>query len=300
MMKQNTLQRAMSVPEAIGAKLVLALALFVALLSVPGALLFCAPGAAFADGQSGTYVFDQRGLFSSDEFSTLEAQGADLASKYNMGVYFLTTDYMDGLQSPSSSQRTNYATTFYKDHGLGLNKSDKSYGDGVMFVIAADSRDYVTIAYGQGSYSFSDTGIEAMEEAVLDNIRDHKDNWYGAATTYYKNIGDQLGYYARHGSPQEPLSGSDWALRIFLILGIPLIITYTIIKGWRREMLTAVEQSEASNYLDRESVNVTKSSDTFIRTTLVATPKPKDNDSGGGGWGGGGGGGFSSSGGGKF
>ena len=61
-----------------------------------------APAAAFAaiddvtlmknaTAQTGTYVFDERGLFTSSEFDTLEAQGAELASKYNMGVYFLTT-----------------------------------------------------------------------------------------------------------------------------------------------------------------------------------------------------------------
>ena len=253
-------------------------------------------------GQAGTYVFDERGLFSSAEFGELESKGAELAGKYGMGVYFLTTDYMDGLSDPTSSQRTSYATTYYKEHGLGLNPADgMTYGDGIMFVIAADSRDYVTIAYGQGSYSFSDSGIDAMEDAVLDNIKDHRDNWYGAATTYYDQIGRQLDYYDRHGKAQQPLDTFDWVLRLFIILGIPLIVTFIVIRNWISAMKTAVEQSEAGNYLDRESVNVTKANDQFVNTTLVATPKPKSNDSGGGGgWGGGGGGGFSSSGGGKF
>ena len=255
-----------------------------------------------AQGQSGTYVFDERQLFTAEQFATLEAKGAELASKYNMGVYFLTTDYMDGLSNPSSSQRTNYATTFYKEHKLGLNPaSGTDYGDGIMFVIAADSRDYVTIAYGQGSYSFSDKGIETMENAVLDNIKDHKDNWYGAATTYYDQVGRQLDYYDRHGKAQKPLGLLDYAIRIFIFIGIPLIVTFFVIRKWESDMKTAVEQSEAGNYLDAGSLTLTRQDDQFVNTTLVATPKPKSNDSGGGGgWGGGGGGGFSSSGGGKF
>ena len=274
---------------------------------VLGVSLFALPPAAMASdinyqGKTGTYVYDERGLFSSSEFDALESQGAELASKYNMGVYFLTTAYMDGLSDPTSSQRTSYATTYYKEHQLGLNPTDgKNYGDGIMFVVAANSRDYVTIAYGQGSYSFTDKGIEAMEDAVLENIKDHRDDWYGAATTYYERIGSQLDYYARHGKAQEPLDTMDWVLRIFIILGIPLIVTFVIIRKWIRDMQTAVEHSEAGNYLDRNSVHVTRANDQFVNTTLVATPKPKSNDSGGGGgWGGGGGGGFSSSGGGKF
>ena len=272
------------------------------------ASLLALPGAAFASDfyyqpQTGTYVYDERGLFSPDEFATLEATGAELAGKYDMGVYFLTTDYMNGLDNPTSSQRTDYATTYYKEHSLGLNPADgKNYGDGIMFVIAANSRDYVTIAYGQGSYSFTDKGIEVLEDAVLENIKDHRDNWYGAATTYYAEVDRQLDYYARHGKALEPLDGVDWAIRIFIIIGIPLIVTFVIIRKWMSDMKTAVEQSEAGNYLDPGSVVVTRQNDQFLRTTHTVTPKPKDNDSGGGGggWGGGGGGGFSSSGGGKF
>ena len=249
----------------------------------------------------GSYVFDERGLFTESQVATLDAQAAELADKYKMGVYFLTTSYMNGLSDPSSSQRTNYATTYYKEHKLGLNPTDgKDYGDGIMFVIAADSRDYVTIAYGQGSYAFSDKGIEAIEDAVLDDIRDHKDNWYGAAETFYSAVASQLAYYDRHGKAQQPLGMIDYLIRIALILLVPALITFFVIKGWRNAMKTAREQSEAGQYLDRSSLQMIRSEDTFVNTTLAVTPKPKRNDSGGDGWGGGGGGGFSSSGGGKF
>ena len=275
-------------------------ALLVAALLACALALFPAPQAAYAE--SGTYVFDEYGCFAADEFQALEAKGAELADKYDMGVYFLTTDYMNGLADPSSSQRTDYATTYYKNHGLGLNPADgRNYGDGIMFVIAVASRDYVTIAYGQGSYSFSDEGIEAMEDTVLDNIADHKDDWYGAATTYYSQVGSQLQYYDAHGKAQQPIGLTGYLIRFFIFLGIPLIITFLVIRSWRNQMKTAVEKSEASSYLDAGSLNLTRSDDQFVNTTLAVTPKPKHEDrGGGGGWGGGGGGGFSSSGGGKF
>lgn len=278
--------------------LLLAIALAFSLCVAPGLAL--AAESTSSTGQTGTYVFDERGLFSSSEFETLESTAKALADNYNMGVYFLTTDYMNGLSDPSSSQRTSYATSYYSENGLGLNKGSNAYGDGIMFVIAADSRDYVTIAYGQGSYSFSDKGIEAMEEDVLDNIRDNKNNWYGAATTYYEDIGSQLAYYASHGKAQQPLGLIDWIIRLLIILGIPAVVTFVIVNGGISAMKTAREQSEASQYLDPQSLNVTRANDQFVNTSLVATPKAESKDSDGGGWGGGGGGGFSSSGGGKF
>lgn len=216
-----------------------------------------------------------------------------------MGVYLLTTSYMGGYVDPTPSQRTSYATTYYKEHGLGLNPGGNGYGDGIMLVVAADSRDYVTIAYGQGSYSFSDAGIAAMEDIVTDYL--HDNDWYDAAGAYYDGIGSQLAYYDRHGTAQVPLGLMDWVIRLFIIIGIPLIVTFFVIKGGIDAMKTAKEQGEAGHYLDPASVRVTSQSDQFVNTTLVTTPRPRDNGGGGGGgWGGGGGGGFSSSGGGKF
>ena len=275
-----------------------ALILCASMMALPARALAATDAATANGAQSGTYVFDERGLFDSSQFDTLESKAQELANKYNMGVYFLTTTYMGGYVDPTSSQRTEYATNYYKEHQLGLNPGSNGYGDGIMFVVAADSRDYVTVAYGQGSYAFSDKGIAKMEDDVTGYLG--KDNWYGAAEAYYNDIGSQLAYYASHGSAQKPFSLFDWILRIALVLGIPLIVTFLVIRSWRSQMLTAVEQSEAGNYLDRESVNLTRSNDRFVTTTLVATPRPKRSDSGGGGWGGGGGGGFSSSGGGKF
>ena len=261
------------------------------------ASLFVLPSTAFA--QSGKYVFDERNLFDSTQFAELESKAESLADTYGMGVYFLTCRTMGGKSDPSSSERTSFATGYYREHQLGLNKADgSSIGDGIMFVVAADSRDYVTIAYGQGSYAFSDKGIAKMEDAVTSELGDN--DWYGAAKEYYDQVGKQLEYYKQHGKAQQPLSLIDWVIRLGIVFGIPLIITYTLVNGWRKEMLTAVERDEAGNYLDSSSLNVTVKDDQFIRTSVVATPKPKSSSGGGGGWGGGGGGGFSSSGGGKF
>ena len=260
------------------------------------ASLFALPSVAFA--QSGTYVFDEQNLFTESEFNNLESQAEALASKYNMGVYLLTVDSINGKKSKSDddekAERTRFTENYYRNNGLGLGSNH----DGIIFVIASGSREYNTGALGQGSYSFSDRGIEKIEDAATSHLKNS--DWYGAAEAYYSEVGDQLAYYESHGKPYKPLTLFDILIRIAIILGIPGAITFVMIKSWRSEMLTAVEQSEASNYLDPNSVQVTESSDTFIHTTMVATPIPKEEKSSGGGWGGGGGGGFSSSGGGKF
>ena len=260
------------------------------------------PNASSDVPYNGTYVTDAYGLFSDEQRTALEAKATQLAEKYNMGVYLLVVDKMNGLDNPTSAQRTNFATSFYRANDLGLGSGK----DGIMLVLAVKSRDYVTIAYGQGSYSFSDEGIAAMEEAVKDELR--SDNWVDGAETYYGKIGEQLEYYSVKGEPwtePDPLSA---ILKILAIFGIPAGAAFSKVNGEKSAMKTAREQTGATNYLDAGSFELTHSDDQFVDTSLVVTPKPKEEESsggggggfGGGGWGGGGGGGFSSSGGGKF
>ncbi len=272
------------------------------------------PNATSAIAYNGTYVIDDYGLFSDEQRASLEATATKLAQDYNMGVYLLVVDYMrdsndKGLESPSKSQRTNFATSFYRANGLGLNKESNTesggkYGDGIMLALAINSRDYVTIAYGQGSYSFSDEGIEAMENAVTNELGGN--NWYDGSKAYYDKIGEQLEYYSARGKPWTEPDLFSFFLKIFALLGIPIGAAFVKVNGEKSAMSTAHESTEASNYLVSDSFELTHSQDSFVNTTLVATPIPKHEDSGGGGgfggggWGGGGGGGFSSSGGGKF
>ena len=250
------------------------------------------------EAYAGTYVNDNYGLFTDEQRASLEAKATELAQKYNMGVSLLVVDNM-GSQNPTSAERTNFATSYYRANNLGLGSGK----DGIMLVIAPGTRDYVTIAYGQGSYSFSDEGIAAMEEAVTDEL--HDDDWYGGSKAYYEKIGEQLEYYSVKGEPWTEPDFLSFILKILAILGIPAGVAFGKMSGEKSAMKTAREKSEASNYLDYGSFVLTRSDDAFVNTALAVTPIPEKEDSGGsgfggGGWGGGGGGGFSSSGGGKF
>lgn len=252
---------------------------------------------------NGTYVTDAYGLFSDTQRATLEAKATELAQKYQMGVYLLIVDKMDGLNNPTSAQRTNFATSFYRANDLGLGSGK----DGVMLVIAVDSRDYVTIAYGQGSYSFSDEGISYMESAVTDELGSN--DWYAGCEAYYDKIGEQLEYYDAKGEPWTEPDLLSLALKILAILGIPFVSARAKVKSEEDAMHTAREKTEASNYLIPGSFVLTEKTDSFSYTSHTVIPIPQHESSGGGGgggsfggggWGGGGGGGFSSSGGGKF
>lgn len=268
-------------------KKLLAMMFSVAVLAV----LFAAPAYA----QSGTYVFDEQGVLSTSEFQSLESKGAQYAQDYGIGVYVLFTDTMNGNYNPSESERNNFARQFYLQHGLGVGSNQ----NGIIMVVAVESRDYVTVKHfdDESEDPFSDECVIALEEEYTSYL--HDDDWYGAAQAYYDTAGEQMAYFVATGKQWTQPNLMGLLLKILATLGIPAAAAASLVRGEKESMKTAREASEASNYLDRSSFRLTASRDDFVNTTMAVVPIPKKTGGGGSGWSSMGGG-FSGSGGGKF
>ena len=250
------------------------------------ALLF-APQPALADQ---VYVIDNYHLFNSSEYAVLESHAEQLADEYKVGVYLLVVNNI------GSSSARQYAIDYYRGNSLGLGQNK----DGILFLIAVNSRDYVTITYGNGIYAFTDYQIEKMEDAIVSELR--HDNWYDAAVTYYDKAEETLSFLAEHGEPLDynnaPVDPFDRAM--FLLIGIAVAAA---IAGMRCAMLysqmkTAKEAVQANRYLDRNSFVLLSHDDRYLTSSVVATPRVKASHSHGGSSIGSGG--FGGSGGGKF
>ena len=267
--------------------------LFVGMFSVAlFAALFAVPALAYAE--SGSYVFDEVGVLSPSEFQSLEQRGADYANQYGIGVYVQFTDTMNGDMDPSSDERNEYGRQVFLQKGLGVGPGK----NGILMVVAVQSRDYVTVKHFDDSSQdpFSDSGVDAMEEAYTSRLGN--DDWYGAARSYYDSAGEQMEYFAATGKQWTEPDLIGLILKILATLGIPAVAAIGFVTGEKGKMKTAVEASEASSYLDRDSFQLTVSNDQFVNTTMTVAPIPKEEKSSGG-WSDMGGG-FSGSGGGKF
>ena len=263
-----------------------------AVFSISLCLSLCAAPAAFAD--SGKHVFDERGVLSQSQVDSLEAQAQELENLYHVGVYLAYTSNM-GTRGPSSSERNEYARDYYLQHDLGTGSNK----DGIIFVVAVDSRDYVSVKHFNDSSAdpFSGSGVDALESKVTDCL--HDNDWYGAGKAYYSVVGEQLDYFATTGEQWKKFDLMTLVLKILAALGIPGVIAFGVVNSRKNAMKTARMQTEASNYLDQGSLNLTVASDEFVNTTVTVAPLPRNENSGGRGWSNMGGG-FSGSGGGKF
>ena len=232
--------------------------------------LSLAPG-AFAQG---SYVLDDYGLYDSSTRQELEQSASQLASTYGVAPYLVVVDDI-GSQTVRS-----FAESYWLDHELGIG-SDAS---GIMFLIAVDSRDYVTITHGTGIYAFTDYGIEQLEDAVVSYLGD--DEWEDAAECYYEQCSSILAFCADKGEPfdshNDPAArvvalGMAFAIALLLALAVAFIVR-RILKG---QLKSVAAGSSAAGFL-AGSVVLTAQQDVFTGSHVSVVPLPKNDDNGGG------------------
>ena len=223
-------------------------------------------------GAAAPLLLDEYGLFDADTAADLEQQAEEASARHNCNVYLLV------VSDTGSESVRSYAKNYYMINGLG-NGAEQS---GILFLVAVDSREYVTITYGGGVTAFTDYRIEQIERAVVDKLSD--DDWEGAAEKYLSMSADTLDYYAENGEPIDVDNDSDSAGWLFVILP-PCVIAAIVCAVLASRMKTARLKTEADDYTPGLVLNVQR--DLYINTTRTQVYDPPhkddDNNSSGGG-----------------
>ena len=105
--------------------------------------LFCALP-AFAEMP---LVMDTYELFKPEATAELEQKAQDASAGHGVNVYLLTVSDIGGQNV------REFAKDWYRNYDLGYGEGKS----GILFLIALDSRDYVTITYGGGVTAFTDS-----------------------------------------------------------------------------------------------------------------------------------------------
>ena len=108
---------------------------------------------------------------------------------------------------------------------------------------------------------------------------DLKDNDYnGAFNAYADKVDELLAYYEKEGEPWDPANEFSF---LGLILGalISAGIAYLFVSHLRGNMSNVRHVSEANEYLNRDSVNISRQSDVFLHTTRTVTKRAKSDNS---------------------
>lgn len=273
--------------------------------------LFCGFG-TLAEEAAGTeekvWVWDQAGLLTEEEATSLNELCAQIAKAHELGVSVVTVNDFEG-EDINEWQRRIYA-----EKELGVGEAE----NGVMLAVSMSEHDWGIVAFGDAENVFTEYCRESMAELFLDDLSDG--NYYSAFSTYIKFCNllmaelekEQADPYSAESSHavnnlytendwytgSDPYTGNEpyssegpygepsgeervpIPLIIVAAFVISLIVSLLIVLTWKKNMNTRVQQKGAAQYYKRESFSLTQKTDMFLYHTISRKARPKAENTG--------------------
>ena len=218
-------------------------------------------------------LVDDAKLLSASEKSELTALLDEISERHKVDVVVVTVDSLGG-KSPRA-----FADDYYDNNGYGFGAN----ADGVLLLVAMDSRDYYITTTGFGITAFTDAGIDYIEDAFLTDLSEGD---YASAFETYAELCDEFITEARNGKPYDegnmPKSPFPWGQNLLISLAVGFLIAFIATAVMRSKLKSVRSKAGATDYVREGSFRVTRSFDFFLYRTVSRRAKPKDTGSGGG------------------
>lgn len=227
-------------------------------------------------------VVDNGALFTDGERKELEEDAAEVAKKYDMNIFLLTTEDANGMSS------TEYAEDFYESNGYDTNDAR----GGIVLLIDMDNRELNLVTHKDMIYYITDAREERIYDAGYDEVTEGD---YGECM---EDMLDQLEDFLKAGIPDNQytydtetgkivryrsLESGEIAMAFAVAFACALIACLIL---WRKYSTVQDYDYSVSENAD---MKLTVKSDHMIDMVVTHRRKPKPEHHGGGGHGGGGG-----------
>ena len=208
-------------------------------------------------------VYDQAELLTETQWIVLETKAESISNSYGCNVYLVTLDSIGGME------RREAAKQIYLDNNFGYGEGK----NGILFLVAMESRDYVTVTYGKnpmnsseygiGIKAFPDDGVLAIEDAIVPSLSDG--DYFEAFETYYNQCDKYLNYYVDKGKPYVE---KNMPVLILVTILVPLLIGLVVCLIFVARMKTAKKATEAGDYIPQDSLHITRQNDYYSHTDI--------------------------------
>ena len=253
----------------------LALALFFVLSII---LPVCAES---GDGFNSPYarLQDDAALLSSDEYNEVLSRLDEISERQSFDVVIHTTEDMDGYSSVVA-----YADDYYDYNGYGYGEDR----DGIILVVAMNTRDLYISTCGFGITAFTDYGIDTLLDDVKGYFSDG--DYYGGFCSFISEA-DEYITSAKNGSPYDINDGDyyyssersgffnfTW-LMASLIMG--LVCALIIVGTMKAQLKTVRPALAAGSYVRKDSIKVKSERDIYLYRNVSRTEIVRESSSGG-------------------
>ena len=237
-----------------------------------------------SEGVGEGLVIDHADLLTDGEEESLEEKLGEISARQSFDIVILTEQSIGGQSAES------YADDYYDYHGYGQGSGH----DGCLLLVDMGTRAYHTSTTGFGIEALTDYGMQRMDDAFVPYLSDGE--FYDAFNAY-ANVVDELVTRAKEGEAYDvgTASHQDDPIEAAKDRSAPGAAAAAgaggigaaaaaISTGRMKSKLKSVRtQHGASQYYEKNSMNVRVAREDFLYRNVTRTEIPRDNDRGSGG-----------------
>lgn len=220
-------------------------------------------------------LHDMENLLKPDQQQALLQKLNQIEQRHNVRVVVMTVP-KDGQTGTESGIKK------VADEILNRNYRDEANNNGsIMMMVCPGARKWaVTTDNNMRQRITDENGFPAIRDAFMSDLKDNDYN--GAFNAYADKVDTLLTYYEEEGEPWDPANEFSF---LGLILGALASagIGYLFVSHLRGNMSNVRHVSAANDYLNRDSVSITRQTDVFLNTTRTVTKRAKSDSSSGSG-----------------
>lgn len=222
------------------------------------------------------HLLDGAGLLTADEAEALEEKLVAMSEQWDFDFTVATVD------SLGYKDVVSYADDLYDDTGWR--------NDGILLLISMEERDWAMSTKGLGISIFGDSDLGYIEDKMLPKLS--SGNYAGAFTAfadnaeqfvaYAKQYGynfDENGYWANEPYVYDEYEYNrepDYAKRGVFSAVIGAIVGLISTGSMKSKMKTVKTAHDASRYMRKDSLNLSRSNEVFLYNNVVKTPKSEE------------------------
>ena len=198
---------------------------------------------------------DQAGLLDAEQQESLSSTLDEISERDQVDVVVVTVNSLEGKTAQA------YAEDYFIDHGYGQGEN----GDGILFLLDMDA--------GQ-SYI-----MDKVKPYLSDGDYNEAFHKFATECDDFITQADEAEPYDVENLPDEPFAVG---INLLIALAVGLVAGLLVTGNMRRKLKTVRKQDRAASYVRQGSMNVTRSNDFYLYSTVSKSAKPKNEDNNGG------------------
>lgn len=235
-------------------------------------LIFIIPALPLFAADGGTRLIDAADLLSQSSERDLINKLDEISERQQVDIVVVTIESLEGESAMV------YADDFYDYNGYGFGAGR----DGILFLISMEERDWYISTCGYGITALTDVGREYISGKFVDDLSIGD---YAAGFTRFAELCDDFIMQANSGEPYDvgnlPEEAFGFAGNLVLAFVVAFIIALIVTGIMKGQLKTVCSQSAADDYMNKDSLHLTKNDDLFLYRNVDRREKKEDDNSGG-------------------